>query len=171
MLTAYMLPKVRSSLEEIPVGALAALVDQAMQTGKSVYLIASGQDTELVLRAAAQWESTHEGPAQLAGAILLFPRLIAGEPEPGKPPEYVSAVGTTRLPILVLEGERTPNRWGIGHLTKALERGGSPVYAKLIPDVRGYFFKRDDPNMPESVATSQLSGLIKASLFYLGSAH
>jgi hypothetical protein len=171
MLSAFMLPDLRSSLGQIPSDALADLVERATRTGKSVYLIASGPDTELVLRAAARWESTHEERSNLAGAILLFPRLIAGEPEPGKAPAYVPAVGSTRLPVLVLEGERTPNRWGIGHLTEALEQGGSPVYAKLIPDVRGYFFKRDDPNMPESVATSQLSGLIKASLFYLGNAH
>ncbi len=171
MLSAYMLPNVRSSLQQIPTEALVALVDDAAKTGKDVYLIASGPDTELVLRAAAAWEAAHPQGGALKGAILLFPRLNATEPEPGKPPEYVAAVGTTKLPMLVLEGERTPNRWGIGHLTKALERGGSPVYAKLIPDVRGYFFKRDDANMPENVATSQLSGLIKASLFYLRSAH
>lgn len=171
MLSAYMLPKVRSSLEQIPTDALDKLVEQAAATGKEVYLIASGPDTELVLRAAAAWEAAHPDGGRLKGAILLFPRLNAAEPEPGKAPEYVPAVGTTKLPIMVLEGERTPNRWGVGHLTKALERGGSPVYAKLIPDVRGYFFKRDDANMPENVATSQLSGLIKASLFYLRSAH
>ncbi|MGV6857981.1 MAG: hypothetical protein ACWA5X_03320 [bacterium] len=39
--------------------------------------------------------------------------------------------------------------------------------SKLIPDVRGYFFKREDANMPEEVVTSQLSGVIKASLYYL----
>jgi hypothetical protein len=42
------------------------------------------------------------------------------------------------------------------------------VHAKLIPDVRGYFFKRQDANMPEEVVTTQLAGLIKASLFFLG---
>lgn len=171
MLSAYMLPKVRSSLEQIPTEGLAHLVDEAAESGKDVYLIASGPDTELVLRAAAAWEAEHPEGGRLKGAILLFPRLNAAEPEPGKAPEYVDVVGTTKLPILVLEGERTPNRWGIAHLTKALEQGGSPVYAKLIPDVRGYFFKREDANMPENVATSQLSGLIKASLFYLRSAH
>jgi len=171
MLSAYMLPNVRSSLQQIPTGALVALVDAAAATGKDVYLIASGPDTELVLRAAAAWEAAHPKGGGLKGAILLFPRLNATDPEPGKPPEYVADVGTTKLPILVLEAERTPNRWGITHLTKALEQGGSPVYAKLIPDVRGYFFKRDDANMPENVATSQLSGLIKAGLYYLRSVH
>ena len=167
MLSAYMLPKVRSSISEIPTEAAERLIEEAVKTEKNVYLIASGPDTDLTLRAAAQWEEKHPEQPPLAGIVLLFPRLNKGQPEPGKAPEYVEPVGKTRLPLLILEGERTPNRWAINHLKQALEKGGSPVHAKLIPDVRGYFFKRADPNMPEEVATAQLSGMIKASLYYL----
>jgi hypothetical protein len=70
---------------------------------------------------------------------------------------------------MMLEGERTPNPWGIRSLSHELGMGGSPVYAKVIPMVRGYFFKRQDANRPENVVTSQLAGLIKVSLFYLRS--
>ena len=170
MLSAYMLPKLRSSLSEIPTNGLEEIIKEAIKTGKKVYLIASGPDTELILRVAQEWEKSHKD-TPLSGAILMFPRLNKGKPEPGKPPAYQDAVGKTKLPIMVLEGERTPNRWGIGRLTAALKKGGSTVYAKLIPDVRGYFFKREDPNVPENLVTSQLSGLIKASLFFLGRAH
>jgi len=167
MLSAYMLPKVRSSLADIPSDALTDLIREALKTGKQVYLIASGADTELILRAARYWESTEDAP--LAGAVLLFPRLFKSKPEPGVQPEYVDAVGKTKLPLMLLEGERTPNRWGIQHLTAELGKGGSQVHAKVIPAVRGYFFKRQDANRPEEVVTSQLAGLIKVSLFYLGS--
>ncbi len=170
MLSAYMLAKVRSSLREIPTDSLLKIIEEAQKSHKKIYLIASGPDTELILRAASKWE--HEHPdSPLSGAVLLFPRLNKGKPEPGKPPVYQDAVGKTKLPIFVLEGERTPNRWGIQHLTQSLKQGGSTVYAKLIPDVRGYFFKRNDPNIPEDLVTSQLPGLIKASLFFLGRAH
>ena len=167
MLSAYMLPKVRSSLSEIPTNGLLNIIEKAKETNKEVYLVASGPDTELVLRVAEEWEKTH-ADSKLGGVVLMFPRLNKDKPEPGKAPEYQNAVGKTKLPIMVLEGERTPNRWGVGHLTKALEKGGSTVYAKLIPDVRGYFFKRNDPNVPENLVTIQMSGLIKASLFFLG---
>ncbi len=170
MLSAYMLPKVRSSLSDIPTDSLIKIIEEAQKTNKNIYLVASGPDTELILRAAQTWESTHKDK-QLGGAILMFPRLNKTKPEPGKAPNYQDIVGKTKLPIMVLEGERTPNRWGIQHLTHALKKGGSTVYAKLIPDVRGYFFKRNDPNVPEDLVTSQMSGLIKASLFYLGKAH
>lgn len=171
MLSAYMLPKVRSSIMQIPTQAIERVIEAALNTGKKVYLIASGPDTDLILRSAADWERRHSDGNRLAGAILLFPRLNKSAPEPGKEPVYLDSVGTTHLPLLVLEGERTPNRWGLAHLTRSLEKSGSPVQVKVIPEVRGYFFKRQDPNMPEEVVTSQLSGLIKASLYSLGTSH
>ena len=181
MLSGFMLPKVRSSLAGISTDAITTVIDEATKTGKQVYLIASGPDTELVLRAASNWEAhvnesdkdskkdskKDSGKKQLAGAILMFPRLFKETPEPGKVPEYVDAVGTTRLPIMLLEGERTPNRWGINTLSQELQKSGSKVIAKLIPKVRGYFFKRQDTNRSEEVVTSQMAGLIKVSIFYL----
>jgi hypothetical protein len=97
----------------------------------------------------------------------MFPRLFKEEPVPGKVPEYVDAVGKTRLPIMLLEGERTPNRWGLNTLSHELQKSGSVVTSKVIPDVRGYFFKRQDANRSEDVVTSQMAGLIKVSLFYI----
>lgn len=170
MLSAYMLPKVRSSLSEIPTDGLLKVLEEAVKTKKKVYLIASGPDTELILRLAQTWEAKHKD-TPLSGAVLMFPRLNKSEPVPGKAPEYQDAVGKTTLPLMILEGGRTPNRWGVGHLTKALEEAGSTVYAKLIPDVRGYFFKREKQNAPETLVTTQMAGLIKASLFFLGRAH
>lgn len=168
LLSAFMLPNVRSSIAEIPTSAIERIIEAALNTGKKVYLIASGPDTDLVLRSAAHWEQQHTGGLQPAGAILMFPRLNKTAPEPGKEPEYLDSVGRTHLPILVLEGGRTPNRWGLAHFTRALKTSGSPVITKVIPEVRGYFYKRQDSNMPEEVVTSQLSGLIKASLYQLG---
>lgn len=168
LLTAYMLPDVKSSLGSIPAEAIAALIDEALKTKKRVYLIASGPDTEIVLRGAAHWEKNNT--TKLPGAILMFPRLFKSEPVPGQVPEYIDAVGHTRLPLVILEGERTPNRWTLNQLTSLLEKGGSPVYAKLIPSVRGDFFRREDASSSEEIATMQLDGLIKASLYYLESA-
>ena len=173
MLSGFMLPKVRSSLAGISTDTLIAIIDEATKTGKQVYLIASGPDTELVLRAASQWEALvnesekDSEKKQLAGAILMFPRLFKETPVPGKMPEYVDAVGKTRLPIVLLEGGRTPNRWGINTLSQELQKSGSKVTAKVIPKVRGYFFKRQDTNRSEDVVTSQMAGMIKVSIFYL----
>ena len=170
MLSGFMLPKVRSSLAGISTDTLTAIIDEAVKTGKEVYLIASGPDTELILRAASHWEASHsetDNKETLAGAILMFPRLFKETPVPGEVPQYVDAVGKTSLPIMLLEGGRTPNRWGINTLSHELQKNGSKVTAKIIPKVRGYFFKREDTNRSEDVVTSQMAGLIKVSIFYL----
>lgn len=165
MLSGFMLPNVRSSLASISTSAITALIDEAQKTGKRVYLVASGPDTELILRGAGQWEA--DGHLPLSGAILMFPRLFKETPVPGKIPEYVDAVGNTHLPIMLLEGGRTPNRWGLKTLGHELQKSGSKVISKIIPKVRGYFFKRQDANRSEDVVTSQMAGLIKVSIFYL----
>ncbi|MFK5950728.1 MAG: hypothetical protein QM500_18405 [Methylococcales bacterium] len=166
MLSGHMLPRVRSSLSHISTESLIAVINEATKTGKKVYLIASGPDTELVLRGASQWESSDKHKP-LSGAVLMFPRLFKDSPVPGEVPKYQDAVGKTRLPILLLEGERTPNRWGLNTLSHELQKSGSKVKSKIIPNVRGYFFKRKDANRSEDVVTSQMAGLIKVSLFYL----
>jgi hypothetical protein len=167
MLSTYMLPKSRSSYEQIPSEDLTHIIYEAISTNKDVYIVGSGPDTQLLLRVAAHWKKSYPDYHDLKGAILLFPRLNDGEPEPGVEPKYVKSVGITTIPLMVLEGGRTPNRWGVDHLTKKLGASGSNVVSKIVPGVRGYFFKRGDPNRTEDVVTSQLSGLIKVSLFYL----
>ncbi|WP_369151119.1 hypothetical protein [Candidatus Thiodubiliella endoseptemdiera] len=167
ILSTYMLPKVRSSYAKIKNEDLVRIVQKAIKTGKDIYLIASGAGTQLALRAAAKWHEKYQNSDGLKGLILLFPRLNSAEPIPGVKPKYVSAVGTTKKPIMILEGGRTPNKWGLKHLSMKLSAGGSKVISKVIPDIRGYFFKRKDPNRTEDMVTSELSGLIKVSLFYL----
>ena len=167
MLSGFMLPKVRSSLIEIPTDSLTKIIAEATKTGKDVYLIASGPDTDLILRGASEWEAEPDN-APLSGAILMFPRLFKETPIPGQIPEYVDSVGKTKLPIMLLEGGRTPNRWGLNTLSHELQKSGSKVTTKVIPKVRGYFFKRQDANRSEDVVTSQMAGLVKVSLFYLG---
>lgn len=168
LLSAYWLPDLPSSLKQIPASAMVELADEAHRvSGKEVYLMAGGIDAELVLRGLAEFESGDPAAEFIKGGIMLFPRLLEGEPEPGREPVYIGAVGATRSPLLVIEGGRTPNRWGLPHLVEALARGGSTVQSLVVPDVRGYFYSRADANVPEGVVTSQLHGLIKASLYRL----
>jgi len=164
LLSAFMLANVNSSMSQIPNNSLIAIIDAAVKTGKKVYLVASGPHTQLLLRSAEQWEANNQ---PLAGAILIFPRLLKGVPEPGIAPEYVDAVGKAKLPIMLLEGGHTPNRWGINSLSHALKKNGSTVISKVIPEIRGKLFARQDSNRTEEVVTSQMAGLIKVSIFYL----
>ena len=70
---------------------------------------------------------------QLKGVILLYPRLNASAPEPGKDPVYIDAVGKTKTPIAILEGSKTPNSWALAGLKEQLEAGGSVVTTASNP--------------------------------------
>ncbi len=169
LLGAHFLPKLKSSLIEVPEDDIIRLIDTALaQSDKKLYLISSGPGSTVLLRGLAAWEANNPDRLnELHGTILLFPRLAAIPPEPGKDPVYIDAVGKTKTPIAILEGARTPNQWSLPGLKKQMEAGGSIVTTALIPGVRGFFYNQEDPNMSENIVTSQLSGLIKASLVKL----
>ncbi len=169
LLGAHFLPKLKSSLAEIPAEDVVTLIDAAIsQSQKRVYLISSGQASGVLLRGLVEWEKLHaDEDNQLGGVILLYPRLNAKPPEPGKDPVYIDAVGKTRTPIAILEGSKTPNSWALASLKAKMEAGGSLVTTALIPGVRGFFYERDKQSLPEDVVTSQLAGVVRASVIKL----
>lgn len=169
LLGAYFLPKLKSSLLEIPAEDVVTLIDAAIsQSQKRVYLISSGQASSVVLRGLVEWEKLHASDnSKLGGVILLYPRLNAKPPEPGTDPVYIDAVGKTRTPIAILEGSKTPNSWALPALKEKMEAGGSLVTTALIPGVRGFFYERDNQSLPEDVVTSQLAGMVRASVIKL----
>jgi len=98
--------------------------------------------------------------SKLRGALLITPRINKKTPQPGSEPVYIDEVGASVHPIRILEGERTPNRWGLPHLGNALARSGSEVSSGLIEGVRGYFYLRDDQTEAEIEMTQNLDRLI-----------
>ncbi len=48
-----------------------------------------------------------------------------------------------------------------------MQQGGSLVTTALIPGVRGFFYEREKQSLPEDIATSQLAGLVRASVIKL----
>jgi hypothetical protein len=169
LLSAHFLPKLKSSLAQIPAEDVVTLINAAIASSdKQIYLISSGQCSAVLLRGLAKWEQDNPGRLDaLQGMILLYPRLNAGPPEPGKDPVYIDAVGKTRTPIAILEGAKTPNSWALSALKEKLEAGGSLVTTALIPGVRGFFYEREKQSLPEDIVTSQLAGLVRASVIKL----
>ena len=101
---------------------------------------------------------------RLQGALLITPRILAKKPEPGSDPVYIREAGLSRHPIRILEGERTPNRWGLPHLTASLSRSGSAVDSDLIKGVRGFFYLRGDKTAQEIKMTAQLDRIIHENI-------
>jgi len=169
LLSAHFLPKLKSSLAEIPTEDIVSLIDAAIASSdKQVYLISSGGASAVSLRGLLQWEQANADRLdELHGVILLYPRLNAKPPEPGQDPVYIEAVGRTKTAIAILEGAKTPNSWALPALKEKMQAGGSLVITALIPGVRGFFYERDKQSLPEDIATSQLAGLVRASVIKL----
>lgn len=168
-LTAHFLPQGPSSIYKVPGQEIAAVIEHMskQQPGKKIYLVAGGRAVAPLLRGAVEWEKQAEHKA-LQGALLLYPRVNLLEPVPGNEPVYIEAVGKTRLPIMILEGERTPNRWGLPHLSGKLRQGGSKVSYELLPRVRGYFYTRAKKTPEEEALAGKLPELVFTHLQTLG---
>ena len=165
MLSAHFLPPGPSNIFKIPGEEVAAIIDEVVNElpGKSIYLVAGGRSAVPLLRGAYSWEKRNPDK-NLAGAIVFFPRLTSLKPEPGKDPVYIDAVGKVRLPVIILEGERTPNRWGLPHLLKQFRKNSGLVHAELLPKVRGYFYVRGDATPAEQEMTLKLPQLLISHL-------
>lgn len=166
MLSAHFLPQAPSSIYTIPGEEIAIIIDRVFEThpDSSIYLVAGGRAAAPLLRGAVAWEQHHAKSHSLAGAILFYPRLNLLDIEPGKEPVYIEAVGQAKLPIVILEGERTPNRWGLPHLTGKLKQASAFVHTDLIPKVRGYFYTRPSKTADEAAMTEKLHELIVTHL-------
>lgn len=169
LLSAHFLPKLKSSYKQVPTEDVVTIIDAAIDASeKRIYLISSGQGSGVLLRGLAQWEQDNPDRLDsLQGVVLLYPRLNAAPPEPGKDPIYINAVGKTKTPIAVLEGAKTPNSWALPGLKQELEANGSLVTTAIIPGVRGFFYERENQSLPEDIVTSQLAGLVRASVIKL----
>ena len=166
-LSAHFLPQGPSSIYKIPGSEVAAVIEKIHKErpNKSIYLVAGGRANAPLIRGAVEWEKKATKPLQ--AAIMLYPRLNLLEPVPGNEPVYIEAVGKTKLPVVVLEGERTPNRWGLPHLMGKLKQSGASVSYKLLPKVRGYFYTRPQKTDAEKRMTDKLHEIIYTQILKL----
>ena len=164
-LTAHFLPQGPSSIYKIPGTEIAAVINEIVKQrpAADIYLVAAGRANAPLLRGAVEWEKNPDNKA-LKGMLMLYPRLNLLDPVPGNEPVYIEAVGKTRLPIIILEGARTPNRWGLPHLKKALEKNGSSVSFSILPKVRGYFYTRPKKTKAEEALSKKVHELILNNL-------
>jgi len=166
MLGAHFLPMSPSSMDSLPADEIAALIARALGSGKRVYLVTAGRAALSVLRGLAAWQKGAAPDARDAveGVLLFYPELYAGLPAPGAEARYEPVVTETRTRLVVLQGERSPGRWWLRHLKRALEQGGSTVQTALLPGVRGYFFVREEQTPQEAAMAARLPELVQDAL-------
>ncbi|MBL6999968.1 MAG: hypothetical protein ISR73_08935 [Gammaproteobacteria bacterium] len=168
MLSAHFLAPTPSNIDQVPSAEVIQVIQHIIAQSKAerIYLIGAARAAVPVLKALA--DPALKNSDKLKAALLITPRINKKTPEPGSEPEYIDEAGSSIHTLRVLEGERTPNRWGLPHLKNVLARSGSPVQTDIIPGVRGFFYLRADKTPQELSMTDQLDQLIHFNLQKLG---
>jgi len=119
-----------------PVGSLIA---RAVAEGRPTVVVGADRMAVAVLRGMRWWQQRTHDPAQLAGAVLVFPSLYRGAPVAGEDPELFSIVDATNLPVMVLQPEKGVYRHRLLGLRERLLEAGSPAFVRILPDIRDYY--------------------------------
>ncbi|MCL6554892.1 MAG: hypothetical protein K6T56_00865 [Burkholderiales bacterium] len=160
---ARFLPTVASSAEALPAEDVAALIDAALARTRQVWLVTAGRGAKYALEGARLRQSHARQPA-LAGAVLLYPNLYVGQPEPGTDPVYLPITRDTRLSLHILQGELSPWYWTLDTLKAAFEAGGSRVRVQTFSGIRDRFYFRPDATAEEKALAARLPELISQTL-------
>jgi thiol-disulfide isomerase/thioredoxin len=164
VLAGRFLPTLESSFEQVPDNDMVALIDAARASGKRVTLLASSRAGVLALRGAHAWQTVHPGVVGLDGVILLHPNLYLGPPEPGSEAVFHPVVAHTRLPVYVIQPEKSPWRFRLEALKSALERGGAHVTVQFLSGVSDRYYFRADAKPEEDAETERLPARVRNAI-------
>lgn len=169
ILSAHFLSATPSNISKLNTEELLFVVKHIINNSstKRFYLIGAARSAVPVLKILSDTQLRKQAP-KLKGALLITPRVNKSSPVPGSLPIFVDETGKSTLPIYVLEGERTPNRWGLPYLTQQLAQSGSHVTSDLIKGVRGFFYLREEKTPQEAKMSQQLPSIIQNSLSKIG---
>ena len=165
LLDALFLERSAEAIRSMSGTPVATLVEAAVAeaAGAPVLLVASDRMAAPALkglhvwqqRRAAEPDAAHEGPPAV-GAVLFFPNLYRGTPVAGEPPELLSVVQGTTLPVMIMQPELGTNRARLGELLAQLHRAGSPAHAWLVRGMRDYYLLQTE--QPASESLENLAG-------------
>jgi len=161
LFTPYFLPAEGASMDQLPAGDLAALIEYAhKQTGKPVVIVAYGRGAIPALRAGHSWLKSHRKEDYFKGMVLLHPKLYVETPRAGEKPSYMPIVTANQLPVYLFSPSKSPSRWRINDDAAALMQQGAPVFVEPIEGVRNFFFNNPHPSEDEIKQAAQFPGLV-----------
>lgn len=153
----------RNSLNLIPVANLVQLVDIAKERGfKQIYLMSAGRGVQLALNAIYQYSSLYPESNLLRGSVLFNPNLFRPVSLVGEAAEFVEGSDTSHLPVYLIQAEFSTKYVYTRQIRDQLERGGSPVFTHVLPEVESGFAFRSKQGLSEASlnARQQLPGII-----------
>ena len=168
--TAYFEPVGRSSLQNMAVKDIAEIIELATKQHKTVYVLSAGRGAALSLLGIRERQIVKGSLAGVAGAILLYPNFAEGAPMPGENPRFVPITSHSNLPIYIFQPAQAARYWQLNSLRKTLSKGGSPVYAQVLKNVRAGFDIHETHTSDETTTIKQLPKKIVSAIRIL-SAH
>ena len=157
LVEARFLPVAQSSMDRIPAGDVAAIIEYASaKTSKQIFITGTGRAAIPILRGLQQWQSEHSDQSRLGDAILLSPKFFIETPNPGQAAQLMPVVNQTNLPLFILQPKQSPWFWKLPLTKPALEQSGSNVILQTIAKVRDRFYFRPDATAFENQQSQQL---------------
>jgi len=150
-----------TDVDKIPATQVEGIVSAAVGTGKQVYLLSSARGAIPALRGARLWQQKHADSSAFQGVILLSPKLYIETPDPGQAAKLMPIVSISNLPMVVLQPRQSPWYWKLEQTIPALEKGGSEVFVRTLPNLRDRFNYRPDATKGEQAFVIKLPGLFQ----------
>jgi len=165
--SAWFLAPGAYSLSDVEPRAVTALVDAAVATGKTVYLMAGARTGQLALAGLRDWQASGGPSGKVGGLLLLYPKLYARTPQGGEDAEFSEVVRGVNAPVFVLQPELSSGWWRIAAVAEALRAGGAPVYVQKLPGVSDGFEVREQTRPGELDMTERLPAIVDRALALL----
>lgn len=154
--TAWFIPPGRYSLNEVDPGAVALLVEAALESGRQVYLAGDGRTTVLALHAVRRLQREGKEVERLRGLITFSPRLYVRTPQGGETAEFLPIAAASNLPVYILQPIESSGIWRVGEVLEELEKGGSPAFLHRLPKVSDGFYSRSNFSDAEAETSRRL---------------
>ncbi|WP_019025191.1 MULTISPECIES: redoxin domain-containing protein [unclassified Thioalkalivibrio] len=147
----HFLPEAASSFDEMPTETVGDLIEAAhAEDERAVFVFGNDRALPWLLTGLYHWQEAHPEAEHLAGLIMMSPYLHTGVDTDEA--EMQPIVGVTNLPIYIIQPMLSPQFQHLGLIRSTLSDGGSPVGARLLPELRDRFFFRPDAMEAELLA-------------------
>jgi hypothetical protein len=158
--SAYFLPHLPSSMDEVPLQDLADWLHAAQTSGKQVTVYAVARAAAPLLRAAARLD-----PAQRRRlcVLLMYPNLYT-QAEPLAEPDYIEVGTLSGLRVRVLQPRRSAATPWLPGLLDHLALQGATVSRVILENLRESYWARETPTEFEVAESQRMDAMMLREL-------
>lgn len=158
--SAYFLPQLPSSMDEVPVRDMIDWLRAAQASGKRVAAVAVARAAVPLLRAAASLEPAER---QRLCVVLMYPNLYMTA-EPLAAPDYLDLGTLADLQVRVLQPRRSAATPWLPGLLDHLALHGATVSASVLESLREGYWARETPTEFEMAESRRMDAMLLREL-------